>query len=110
MLFRSISELMRCGASVVAYDPIAMSEAKRALGPDSPLQYGDSPMSVLTGADALAIVTEWKEFRSPDFSAMRARLKSPVIFDGRNLYEPADLESKGFEYHPIGRRSVGIQS
>ena len=100
-----IAELIRCGASVIAYDPIAMNEARRMLGPVSQLRYGDSPMAVLQGADALAIVTEWKEFRSPDFSAMRERLKTPIVFDGRNLYDPDELFSKGLEYHPIGRNS-----
>ena len=100
-----IAELIRCGASVIAYDPIAMNEARRMLGPESQLRYGDSPMAVLQGADALAIVTEWKEFRSPDFSAMRERLKTPIVFDGRNLYDPNELLSKGLEYHPIGRNS-----
>lgn len=105
-----IAELIRCGASVVAYDPIAMDEARRVLGPESPLRYGTSPMEILDGADALVIVTEWKEFRSPNFSAMRARLKVPVIFDGRNLYEPAELLSQGLEYYPIGRNASRLSS
>ena len=100
-----IEELIRCGASVIAYDPIAMNEARRVLGSDFPLKYGDSPMEILKGADALAIVTEWKEFRSPDFSVIRGRLKAPVIFDGRNLYEPSDVLSHGLEYYPIGRNA-----
>ena len=61
----------------------------------------------LDGADALAIVTEWQEFRSPDFAAIRARLKAPAIFDGRNLYDPADVARLGFEYFPIGRAADG---
>jgi UDPglucose 6-dehydrogenase len=60
-------------------------------------------MDTVHGADALAIVTEWKEFRSPDFEGMKAAMRSPVIFDGRNLYEPADIRAEGFEYHAIGR-------
>ena len=98
-----ISELIRCGASVVAYDPIAMDEAKRVLGPSSSLKYGASPMEILDGADALAIVTEWKEFRSPDFDEIARRLKQRVIFDGRNLYEPAEVRRHGLEYQAIGR-------
>jgi UDPglucose 6-dehydrogenase len=60
-------------------------------------------MAALAGADALVIVTEWKEFRSPDFDAIAKALKQPVIFDGRNLYDPAALRSRGIEYHAIGR-------
>ena len=63
----------------------------------------ETPMAALQGADALLIVTEWKAFRSPDFDAIKASLKSPVIFDGRNLYEPAAVRDLGFDYQPIGR-------
>ena len=62
-------------------------------------------MAALEGADALAIVTEWQEFRSPDFAAIKAKLKTPAIFDGRNLYDPAVLKQLGFEYFPIGRKT-----
>jgi UDPglucose 6-dehydrogenase len=64
-----------------------------------------SALAALDGADALAIVTEWREFRSPDFGAIKARLKTPVIFDGRNLYDPAQLRELGIEYYPIGRKT-----
>jgi UDPglucose 6-dehydrogenase len=67
----------------------------------------DSAMSALEGADALAVVTEWQEFRSPDFAAIKARLGTPAIFDGRNLYDPAVLRGLGFEYYPIGRKTDG---
>ena len=67
------------------------------------LDYAATAMAALNGADALVIATEWKEFRSPDFDALRAALKHPVIFDGRNLYDPAALRARGFEYHAIGR-------
>jgi UDPglucose 6-dehydrogenase len=102
-----VAELLRRGAGVAAYDPAAMAEARRLFGREPNLVYADSPLAAADGADALAIVTEWKEFRSPDFESLRARLKQPVIFDGRNLYEPADVRRLGFEYHPIGREGAG---
>jgi UDPglucose 6-dehydrogenase len=98
-----IRELLARGASVCAYDPVAVHEAKRMLGDNPSIRYAESPMAALDGADALAIVTEWKEFRSPDFAAIKARLKTPVIFDGRNLYEPAAPRRAGLEYYAIGR-------
>jgi UDPglucose 6-dehydrogenase len=91
------------GATVAAYDPAAMHETRRIYGDESRLKLVDSPMAALEGADALAIVTEWKEFRAPDFEAIRDQLKSPVIFDGRNLYEPKMVREAGLEYLPIGR-------
>ena len=91
------------GATVAAYDPAAMHETRRIYGDESRLKLVDSPMAALKGADALAIVTEWKEFRAPDFEAIRKQLKSPVIFDGRNLYEPKIVREAGLEYLPIGR-------
>ena len=98
-----IRELLARGASVCAYDPVAAHEAKRILGDESGVRYATSPMAALDGADVLAIVTEWKEFRSPDFAEMRKRLRLPVVFDGRNLYEPAAPRRAGLEYHAIGR-------
>ena len=98
-----IEELMASGASVNAYDPVAMHEAGRILGEDPRLTYSSSPMESLEDADALVIVTEWKEFRSPDFEDMKKRMKSPAIFDGRNLYDPKYVRDMGFEYYPIGR-------
>jgi UDPglucose 6-dehydrogenase len=100
-----IDGLIARGAQVVAYDPVAMHEAQRAFGDDHDLTYAASPLAALDGADALVIVTEWKEFRSPDFDAVRAALKMPLIFDGRNLYDPAFVRSQGFEYYPIGRNN-----
>ncbi len=97
-----IRELAARGARVVAYDPVAMDEAKRVLG-DLPVMYAASPLAALDGADALVIVTEWKEFRSPDFESIRRRLKQPVIFDGRNLFEPGLVKAAGLEYYGIGR-------
>ena len=101
-----IEELVANGATVTAYDPVAMPAAKQLLAGLAGVRYAESPLAALDGADALAVVTEWQEFRSPDFEAIRARLKTPVIFDGRNLYDPAQLKRLGLEYHPIGRAAV----
>jgi UDPglucose 6-dehydrogenase len=98
-----IGELLSRGASVQAYDPIAMVEARRVLGDAPGLAFADSAVGVLQGADALIIVTEWKEFRSPDFERIKATLNHPVIFDGRNMFSPATVEAAGIEYHAIGR-------
>ncbi len=99
-----VEALLARGATIVAYDPVAMDEARRVFGPLGGLSYAASPLDACDGADALVIVTEWKEFRSVDFDALRARLKSPVIFDGRNLYDPAQAKAAGFEYSAVGRR------
>jgi UDPglucose 6-dehydrogenase len=98
-----IEDLWQSGATVRVYDPVAMDEAKRIFGDDKRIVYAKSPQDALEGADALAIVTEWKEFRSPDFGEMRKRLKFPVVFDGRNLYEPPLVSEAGLEYYPVGR-------
>ncbi len=100
-----IAGLLARGAQVTAYDPAAMDEARRVFGAEPRITYAESPLRALAGADALVIVTEWKEFRSPDFEAIRAALRTPAIFDGRNLYEPADVARAGLEYFPIGRRT-----
>jgi UDPglucose 6-dehydrogenase len=100
-----VSDLVGAGARVRAYDPAAGHEAKR-LYRDSPgIEIVDSALAALEGADALAVVTEWQEFRSPDFATIKARLKTPAIFDGRNLYDPAVLKGLGIEYYPIGRKA-----
>jgi UDPglucose 6-dehydrogenase len=99
-----IADLLARGATVRVYDPVAMDEARRIFGAEPRIAYADSPMAALDGADALAIVTEWKEFRSPDFETMKAKLKAAVVFDGRNLYEAAHPRAAGLEYHAIGRR------
>jgi UDPglucose 6-dehydrogenase len=99
-----LADLARRGAKVVAYDPVSMGEARRVFGDPPWLSYAATPMEAVAGADALVIVTEWKEFRSPDFAGMRARLKAPLIFDGRNMYDPAFVKDAGFEYFAIGRR------
>ena len=98
-----IADLLAHGATVTAYDPVAMHEAKRLYADEPRLTYADNPQAALNNADALVIVTEWKEFRSPDFEAIKAKLKYPVIFDGRNLYDPKLVRSQGFEYLAIGR-------
>jgi UDPglucose 6-dehydrogenase len=99
-----IDELLQRGAKVRAYDPIAIHEAKKILGDKKGVTFAASPNDALAGADALTIVTEWKEFRSPDFDAIKAALKHPVIFDGRNLYDPQHPRNAGLEYFAIGRR------
>ncbi len=99
-----IDELFARGAKVRAYDPVAMHEAQRIYDGEARISYGQNPMDTLEGADVLAIVTEWKEFRSPDFEAIKAKLKTPVIFDGRNLYEPTHPRAAGLEYFAIGRK------
>jgi len=98
-----IEDLLARGASLCAYDPVAMREAMRLLGERPGLSFADAPMAALQDADALLIVTEWKEFRSPDFDAVKAALKHPVIVDGRNMYPPALPRAAGLEYHAIGR-------
>jgi UDPglucose 6-dehydrogenase len=95
--------LLDRGASVKAYDPVAMDEAKRVFGAMSRLAYAISPMDAVTGADALIVVTEWQEFRSPDFSELRRTLRQPLLFDGRNLYDPKEARAAGLEYFGIGR-------
>jgi UDPglucose 6-dehydrogenase len=98
-----ISELLAAGAKVRAFDPVAMPEAQRILGDKAGLAFVAGADAALDGADALAIVTEWKEFRSPDFDHLKATLKSPVIFDGRNLYSPELMQRLGFSYYAVGR-------
>jgi len=99
-----IAELFARGAAVTVYDPVAMDETKRIFGDEPRMKYADRPMQALEGADALVIVTEWKEFRSPDFEVIKSKLKSPVIVDGRNMYAPELPCSFGLEYYGIGRR------
>lgn len=104
-------ELVARGASLRMHDPVSMAEARRVLDADladlpggvARVSFHDNQMDVLDGADALVIVTEWKVFRSPDFGQIKRRLKTPVIFDGRNLYEPEAMVESGVEYHAIGR-------
>ncbi len=99
-----IAALAARGAKVVAYDPVAMTEAGRVLAGAPHVAFAASPMAALAGADALVVVTEWKEFRSPDFDAIRKALREPLVFDGRNLYDPPAVRAAGLEYFAIGRR------
>jgi UDPglucose 6-dehydrogenase len=108
-----IQELVKRGATIVAHDPVAMEEAKHCLEldfKDNPTSLAKvsmtaNPMTALDGADALVIVTEWKAFRSPDFEQVMQKLARPIIFDGRNLYEPASMKELGIEYYGIGRHN-----
>ena len=98
-----INELIKAGASITAYDPVAMDEGKRIFKDEKHLTFTDTQDEALKNADALIIVTEWTEFRSPDFTLIKSSLKSPMIFDGRNLYDPKAIRALGFNYYPIGR-------
>jgi UDPglucose 6-dehydrogenase len=98
-----IDELLRRGATVVAYDPIAMAEARRLYAGEPRVAFAAAAIDACAAADALVIVTEWKEFRSPDFAGVKSRLKTPLVFDGRNLYEPAFPAGAGLEYLAVGR-------
>ena len=114
---RLIAALLGRGATVRAYDPVAIDEARRVFALDlgeapdalARLHFVDTQDAAVTAADALVIVTEWKEFRSPDFTRLKAELKAPVIFDGRNLYEPDAMAELGIDYHAIGRPHVDPQ-
>ncbi|KAF1698205.1 UDP-glucose 6-dehydrogenase [Pseudoxanthomonas jiangsuensis] len=108
---RLLAQLWEAGASVRAYDPEALDEARRIFGQREDLVLCDSAQAALEGADALVVVTEWKEFRSPDFARLHAALADAVVFDGRNLYEPEEIEAAGLAYYGIGRgRSLRVSS
>jgi len=98
-----LEALIDAGATVQAYDPEAIEEAQRIYGNKAGLSYSQSPVDALKGADALAIVTEWKQFRSPDFDLLNTSLSDKVIFDGRNMFEPAIVSRSGLQYYAIGR-------
>ena len=100
---RLLAQLWQAGATVRAYDPEARHEARRIFGERDDLVLCDSAADALQGADALFVVTEWKQFRSPDFGVLKAGLKDAVVFDGRNLYEPVEVEAAGLAYYGIGR-------
>ena len=104
-----IHDLLAAGATVSAYDPVAIDEAKRIFGNTKGLDFARTANQTLENADALVIVTEWKEFRSPDFSLLKQKLKSNIIFDGRNMYAPEVVKDAGIEYHPIGRKVSAMQ-
>jgi UDPglucose 6-dehydrogenase len=98
-----IDELLRRGASLQAFDPVAMPEARRRLGTRPRLELVATADDAARGCDALLVATEWLQFRSPDFARIRGLLRQPVVFDGRNLYSPADLTAAGLEHHAVGR-------
>jgi len=101
-----IEKLLEAGASVVAYDPVAMHEAQRILG--DRISYSKDEYGACVDADALVLVTEWSEFRAPDFKVLQKLLKNKLIFDGRNIYDPSELAELGFSYYAIGRKPVII--
>jgi UDPglucose 6-dehydrogenase len=98
--------LWEAGARVRAHDPKAMAETRRIYGDRPELALVDDPYDALDGADALVVITEWKAFWSPDFERIREKLKQPVLFDGRNIYDPRDLAALGFHHEGIGRRAA----
>jgi UDPglucose 6-dehydrogenase len=98
-----MESLWEAGAGVRAYDPEAMEEAARLYPEQKGLELCESAYAALEGADALVIITEWQEFRSPDFAVLKNKLSDSVIFDGRNLYEPKTVEGLGLQYYAIGR-------
>ena len=98
-----IDELIKVGATITAYDPVAIDEGKRIFKDEKNITFADTQDEALKNANALIIVTEWTEFRSPDFALIKSSLKSPMIFDGRNLYDPKAVRALGFNYYPIGR-------
>ena len=99
-----IRELLARKATVIAYDPIAMANARAVVGDAAGVSYAENPLAAVKGSDALIIATEWREFKSPNFAALKSALKVPVIFDGRNLYDPLYVAGFGLEYHGIGRQ------
>ncbi len=103
-----INSLLEMGAQVCAHDPVAIKEAKKIFA--DRITYNPNQYDILNGADALAVITEWNEYRNPDFDRIRALLKKPVIFDGRNLYDPQRMQFIGFEYFAIGRNGKQFSS
>jgi UDPglucose 6-dehydrogenase len=101
-----MESLWAAGAKVQAYDPVAMEEAQHLYGQRQDLVLSGTKEAALQGADALVIVTEWRNFKTPDFSQIKRMLAQPVIFDGRNLFDPAAMRDKGFTYYAIGRGEV----
>ena len=96
-----IDALLKEGVAIRAYDPEAMKEMKKKVG--NAIKYFDNNYEALKGAHALVVATEWNEFRRPDFDRIKALLKEPVVFDGRNIYDPKVLGARGFMYYGIGR-------
>jgi UDPglucose 6-dehydrogenase len=101
-----IRDLIAAGATIIAYDPVAMEESKRIFGDQPGLEYAKGNYEALKDADALLLVTEWHQFRYPDFDRMKSDLKQPVLFDGRNQFDPIKMQELGFTYYSVGRRCV----
>ena len=99
-----IEDLLEAGATVCAHDPASMNEARHKLG--NRIRYAETNYDALSGADALVVVTDWNEYRHPDFSRVKGLLRRPVVIDGRNLYDPAKMAGLGFTYHSIGRQNI----
>ena len=99
-----IDHLLKNGAEVIAYDPVAMHEAKRILG--DKITFAKDEYEACIDADALLVVTEWSEFRIPNFKVLEKLLKTKTIFDGRNIYDPEELDELGFTYYSIGRKTI----
>jgi UDPglucose 6-dehydrogenase len=99
-----IDQLLEAGAKVTAHDPVAIEEAKRRL--DKKVHFAETSYEALKDADALVIVTDWNEYRHPDFERIRNALRQPIVVDGRNLYDPVRMAKLGFTYHSIGRSPV----
>lgn len=95
-----IDKILAAGAKVIAYDPVAMEESERRIG--NRIEYAKEPMEALDGADALMLITEWSEFRFPDWAEVKSRLKSPLVLDGRNIYDRYEMKELGFDYYCIG--------
>ena len=102
-VFYIIDELLKGEATVTVYDPEAMEGARRRYG--DRIEYAESSYGALQGADALVVATEWNEFRKPDFGLMKNLMKQPVLFDGRNIYDPRKMRELGIVYHSIGRKA-----
>jgi len=103
-----INSLLEMGARICVHDPVAIKEAKKVFA--DRISYSSNQYDILNGADALAIVTEWNEYRNPDFDRILSLLNKPVIFDGRNLYDPRRMKFIGFEYFAIGRNGQQFTS
>jgi UDPglucose 6-dehydrogenase len=99
-----INGLLEAGAKIQAYDPVTITESKRIFGKNNSITYFEDNFSALENADAMLLVTEWHQFRFPDFQKVKSLLKQPVIFDGRNQYNPKELREKGYVYYSIGRK------
>jgi UDPglucose 6-dehydrogenase len=101
-----INELVKRGAKIQAHDPEAVETFKARMGDNSAVTYANNNYEVLENSDALLICTEWSSYRQPNFAKIKELLKTPVIFDGRNIFEPDNMKEKGFNYYPIGRKPV----